>query len=182
VTDFRLKLAPAAALKLQISSPRLVARTFTYFPGVVHAGAGNHVDQVGTTFTISWNPIDAGFGAFGLVFLGAATAGQARALLGYARKQRSVTAAPVIAADDQILNCNISSGSPATTLPPAASRAGEALTFKDVGGQFAAHPLTLTPFGTEKIDNLSSVVLSINYQAVTLHPFNDGVNTGWVIL
>ena len=53
--------------------------------------------------------------------------------------------------------------------------------FKDVGGQFAAHSLTITPSGGDTIDGLSSIVLNVNYQYLRLRPRNDGVSTGWSI-
>jgi|GEM_PF-3360365 len=107
-------------------------------------------------------------------------------LAGIVRAQRSVTASPIlVGANDQILNVNISAGSPTCTLPAASIRNGVPLTFKDVGGNFAAHPLTITPFGTDLIDGQTtpstSITLSTNRQGVTLVPFNDGVNTGWAI-
>jgi hypothetical protein len=98
-----------------------------------------------------------------------------------ARTQRSVTATPiVIGPSDQILNCNINVAA-ACALPPSASRNGVPLTFKDVGAQFAAHNLTITPNGAETIDGAANLVLSTNRAGVTLVPFNDGVNTGWAI-
>jgi hypothetical protein len=99
-----------------------------------------------------------------------------------ARTQRSVTASPiVIAANDQILNINVTSGTVACTLPTAASRSGVSLLFKDIGGQFGAHALTITPQVGETIDGLASLALSTNWQFAELTPFSDGVNTGWMI-
>lgn len=99
-----------------------------------------------------------------------------------ARTQRSVTSSPiVIGSTDQILNVNISTGLPSCTLPQASTRAGLPLTFKDVGANFAAHVLTLTPFAGDTIDGQAFLSLSNNRQAVTIVPFNDGVNTGWFI-
>lgn len=99
-----------------------------------------------------------------------------------ARAQRSVTATPItVGPTDQILNVNISAGGPTCTLPQASTRAGSAVTFKDVGAQFAAHNLTITPFAGDTIDGAASLVLNANRQGVTLVPFNDGVNTGWAI-
>jgi hypothetical protein len=98
------------------------------------------------------------------------------------RFQRLATSSPiVITGTDQIINVNISSGSPSCTLPTAASRAGNALTFKDVGGNFGAHNLTITPAGGDNIDGGGAIVLGTNRQAVTLVPANDGVTTGWSI-
>jgi hypothetical protein len=103
-------------------------------------------------------------------------------LTGAPRQQRSVTASPItVVPSDSILNVNISTGSPICTLPPASSRNGSPLTYKDVGGQFAAHNLTLTPFAGDTIDGAASLVLNANRQSITLTPFNDGVNTGWFI-
>lgn len=99
---------------------------------------------------------------------------------GTSRTQRSVTATPiVVGATDQILNCNIAALA-ACALPTAASRSGVPLTFKDLG-QAAAHNITLTANGAEKIDGSSTYVLFNNYQTVTLVPFNDGVNAGWSV-
>jgi len=98
-----------------------------------------------------------------------------------ARTQRSITATPiVIASNDQILNCNIAA--PATcALPAAAIRSGIPLTFKDVGAQFGANNLVITPNGAETIDSAANITLKNNRQEVTLIPFTDGVNTGWFI-
>jgi hypothetical protein len=63
----------------------------------------------------------------------------------------------------------------------ASTRGGLAVIFKDVGGQFAAHSLTITPSGGDTIDGLSSIVLNVNYQYLRLRPRNDGVSTGWSI-
>jgi Collagen triple helix repeat (20 copies) len=96
--------------------------------------------------------------------------------------QRSVTSGPItVASGDEILNCNISSGAPTCSLPSATTRAGRPVIFKDVGGQFAAHNLTITFAGAEKADNLTSLTLSNNYGYLRLVPMNDGVNTGWAI-
>jgi hypothetical protein len=101
-------------------------------------------------------------------------------LFGRARTQRSVTATPiVVASTDEILNCNITAAA-ACALPAAATRNGLALTFKDLG-QAAAHNITLTPNGVETIDGAANAVLKNNYQSMTLVPFNDGVNSGWMI-
>jgi hypothetical protein len=96
--------------------------------------------------------------------------------------QRSVTASPIaLVAGDELINCNIASGTASCNLPSASTRAGRALFIKDVGGQFAAHPLTVNCAGAEKIDGLASVTLNTNYQFLRLYPFNDGVNAGWAM-
>lgn len=128
--------------------------------------------QYGTDYLLLWDSVAKTYSKVALSSLG----------VGGARAQRSVTASPiVVAATDQILNVNINAGAPTCALPASASRNGVPLTFKDVGGQFAAHNLTITPNGTEKIDGLSSLVLNTNYQGVTLNPFNDGTNAGWFL-
>jgi hypothetical protein len=97
------------------------------------------------------------------------------------RTQRSVTSAITVVATDQIINCNIT-GATSVTLPLASSRAGQPLTFKDVGGKFALNPLTINRTSPDTIEGLTSLTLSNNYAAVTLWPCNDGVNAGWFIL
>lgn len=99
-----------------------------------------------------------------------------------ARNQRLVTTSPIaIGGPDEIINVNISAVAPTCALPAAATRNGVPLTFKDVGGNFAAHNLTITPNGAETIDGLASLVLNVNRQGVTLVPANDGFSTGWSI-
>ncbi len=99
-----------------------------------------------------------------------------------ARNQRLVTASPiVVASTDQIINVNIAAGGPTCALPVASTRAGVPLTFKDVGGNFAAHNLTITPAGGDTIDGAASLVLNVNRQGVTLVPANDGTSSGWFI-
>jgi hypothetical protein len=104
-------------------------------------------------------------------------------LPGLARPQRSVTVSPiVIQGIDQILNVNIATGAVVCTLPPFAGRLGVPLTFKDVGGNFVAHPLTITAAGTDLIDGQPSITLNGNHEYITLVPANDTVNTGWSIM
>ena len=101
-------------------------------------------------------------------------------VIAFARHQRSVTATPIsISANDQILNCNINVPA-ACTLPLAGTRAGLPLTFKDLG-QASANPITITATNPDTIDGHTTYVIHNNRQAVTLVPFNDGVNNGWNI-
>jgi len=96
--------------------------------------------------------------------------------------QRRVTASPiVIGTGDVLINCAISSGSPTCNLPSASSRAGVPLIFKDAGGQFSAHPLTITPTSGDTIDGLTTLTLGTNYQYLRLRPYNDGTTTGWSV-
>jgi len=96
------------------------------------------------------------------------------------RNQRLVTSSPiVIGVSDEIINVNISSGSSSCALPSASSRGGLPLTFKDVGGNFAAHSLTVTPAGADTIDGQPSLTLSGNFQSINLVPANDGTTAGW---
>lgn len=98
------------------------------------------------------------------------------------RTQRLATSSPItVSGSDNIINVNISSGSPTCTLPLASSRAGSPLTFKDVGGNFAAHNLTIAPAGGDNIDGGGAIVLGTNRQSVTLVPANDGITVGWAI-
>lgn len=97
-----------------------------------------------------------------------------------ALNQRSVTATPiVIASSDQILNCKIAAPA-ACALPPAATRNGIPLTFKDLGQALVNH-ITITTNGAETIDGQANFVIQNNFQGVTLIPLNDGTNTGWSV-
>jgi len=101
---------------------------------------------------------------------------------GAARAQRTTTLTPItVAGSDSIISCNVSSGPAACTLPSAASRLGVPVTFKDLG-QATAHPITLTAAGGDTIDGQATYVLNNNRAYVTLVPFNDGTNTGWMVL
>jgi hypothetical protein len=98
------------------------------------------------------------------------------------RTQRLVTSSPIaVQPNDNIINCNIAAGSPTVTLPLASSRAGLPLAFKDVGGQFGAHPLTVSTTGGDLIDGLANITLGTNRQYVNFVPANDGTTTGWSI-
>jgi hypothetical protein len=129
-----------------------------------------------TQYVIVW---DSTLGAYSKVTLSTLQQGIATAP---PPVQRSVVTSPItVAPSDAILNINISVGSPACTLPGAATRLGAWVQFKDAGGMFATHPLTITPAGGELIDGLASVTLGTARQRITLTPYNDGVNTGWEI-
>lgn len=97
------------------------------------------------------------------------------------RKQRSATSTPiVIQSADQIINCNITSVA-TCTLPAASTRSGNALTFKDVGAQAFTNPITISTTGGDLIDGAATIQVNANYQALTLVPANDGVNSGWSV-
>jgi hypothetical protein len=96
--------------------------------------------------------------------------------------QKSVTASPVsITANDQIININIATGTPTCQIPAAATRNGQSIVLKDVGGHFTATPLTVTFTGGEHCDGLTSIVLNTNFSVLRLYPMTDGVNVGWGI-
>lgn len=98
------------------------------------------------------------------------------------RTQRLVTTSPIgVGASDMIINSNIVTGPSTCQLPAAATRLGLPVTFKDVGGQWGARPLTITCTGGELIDGQASVVMGGNFGAITLVPANDGTSTGWSI-
>lgn len=99
------------------------------------------------------------------------------------RAQRLATSSPITVnvSTDAIINVNINSGSPSCTLPQASTLLGRPITFKDVGGHFALHPLTLTPFAGDNIDLGGAITLNQNFQGVTLVPANDGTTVGWSI-
>lgn len=99
---------------------------------------------------------------------------------GASRTQRTTTTTPItVGPTDQIISTKITSAA-ACTLPSAASRVGVPVTFKDLG-QASAHNITITAAGGDTIDGAASFVMNINYASVTLVPFNDGTNTGWMV-
>lgn len=123
----------------------------------------------------TWSPVTV---STGLTFSGGALA----ATGGIPRSQRLQTGTTItVGGTDQIINCNIASGAAACTLPLANTRAGVPVTFKDVGGQFTANPLTITRTAPDTIEGLTSVTLSNNYAALTLTPANDGTTAGWFV-
>lgn len=96
--------------------------------------------------------------------------------------QRAVAASPVgVGTNDDVINLKITAGSPTCTLPDSTTRAGKSITFKDVAGNFAAHPFGISAFAGQTIDGLTNLVLSTNYQSIVLRPYNDGANVGWSI-
>jgi hypothetical protein len=93
--------------------------------------------------------------------------------------QRSVTAGPVtILATDRILNLNLSA-SLTIPLPPAISRGGVPLVFKDIGRQASSNPITIAATPPDTIDGNPSIIMTGAGQRLTLNPANDGVNSGW---
>lgn len=145
--------------------------------GFTIAAFGSQNPPIGnypTDYVLAWDDQAKQFFKISLSNLGQTLVG--------ARNQRLVTASPiVIAGTDQILNVNIAAGAPTCALPAASTRNGIPLSFKDVGGNFALHNLTITPNGVETIDGAASLVLATNHQYVTLVPANDGTTTGWSI-
>lgn len=98
------------------------------------------------------------------------------------KTQRLTTATPVgVNPTDLIINTNISSGAATCQLPAAATRLGQPVTFKDVGGQYGVNPITFTCTGGELMDGQASVVLNTPYAAITFVPANDGTSVGWSI-
>lgn len=145
------------------------------------AAFGAQVPLVGnypTDFLLGWDAVNKAYFSVSITNL----ISSINQSLGAARTQRTVTATPIVVqSTDQIISCNISSGPAACTLPSAAPRVGVPLTFKDLG-QATAHPITLTASGGDLIDGISTYVIGTDRQGVTLVPFNDGTNTGWMVL
>jgi hypothetical protein len=139
---------------------------------------GSQVPLVGnypTDFLLAWDNVNQTFFKVSITNLIASIATTIPA-----RTQRFVNATPFgVGPTDMILNCKITSTA-ACTLPSAASRLGIPVTIKDLG-QAAAHPITLTAAGGDTIDGAATYVLNNNFAWVTLVPFNDGTNTGWMV-
>lgn len=82
-----------------------------------------------------------------------------------------------VSATETYLRCNLSA-EVAINLPPSANRNGLGLGIKDVTGNFAMFNARINPNGTEKIDGLSSLTASQNYQYIELRPNA----SGWEII
>jgi len=81
------------------------------------------------------------------------------AIQGGSNSARTVTGSTTITDDDTVIRYNTAGGAIGQTLPAVATlRAGKVLILKNVG--IAGNNLTITPNGSEKIDNLSSLVLA----------------------
>ncbi len=95
-----------------------------------------------------------------------------------ARVQRSITSGGnlPVTGTDSILNINaVSDLTP--TVPLASTRQGSPLTFKNLPG---GHTQTLTATGPNTFDGQTTLAL-VAGSAVTLVPYNDGVNAGYAI-
>ncbi len=93
--------------------------------------------------------------------------------------QRSITAAgnlPIVT-NDQQLNINAVTDL-APVVPLASSRAGIALTFKNLPG---SHAQTITATAPDTFDGAAALALA-GGGTLTLVPYNDGVNAGWAIV
>lgn len=66
-------------------------------------------------------------------------------------------------------------------LPRSHTRRGKPLRFIDAGEHISRHPLTLRPWGNERIVNWPTrdVVINVDRDVVTLWPFSDQVHRGW---
>lgn len=170
---------PFPALVLPSGPITIAKNNGVWTIGFTITAFGSQIPLVGnypTDFLLAWDAVNQTFFKVSITNLISSLS-----LNGGARNQRSVTTTPiVVATTDQILNCNISSGPAACTLPSAASRGGIPVTFKDLG-QAAAHNITITALGGDTIDGAATYVLSGNRAWVTLVPFNDGTNSGWMV-
>jgi hypothetical protein len=147
-------------------------------PTLLDPGAGNLIASgiaVGspTGGSISGGVNAKAFYIDGTLFTGGGTAAP--------RRQRFVTTSPIVVQmNDDIINCKIPAAA-ACSLPLASTHSGVPLTFKDLG-QATANHITLTAAAGDTIDGLLTYVISNNYGWVTLMPFSDGTNTGWMVL
>lgn len=97
---------------------------------------------------------------------------------GNIKVQRSITSSanlPVLASD-AILNVNVA-GVFAISVPAGAARKGAPLTFKNLP---ASHAVTLNASGSDTFDGVTTLQLP-GGAAVSLVPYNDGVNAGYAI-
>lgn len=83
-----------------------------------------------------------------------------------------------VLATDVLLECDTSTGVIGLTLP--AGVAGKSYEVKDIDGIAGTSNVTITPDGAETIEGAATLVLGINWQAVTL--YYDATTTDWKAL
>ena len=95
---------------------------------------------------------------------------------GYRSRKRSVTktANYTLTTADAVVLCDTSGGAFAITLMPASEVTDREFDIKNLG----ANLLTITPDGSDEIDEEPSLELGIQYTCVTVH--SDGTNW-WII-
>jgi hypothetical protein len=160
------------------------------FPSLVTGSGPITVSKVNGKWTIGFNPALFGVqtlplanqaGDYAFVYDSVAKALILVPLTAFSaggRPQRSITSSanlPIVAADS-ILNINAATDLTAV-VPAGASRAGAPLTFKNLPG---SHIQTLQVSGMDTFDGQVTFPLAPG-AAVTLVPYNDGVNSGYGI-
>jgi len=89
----------------------------------------------------------------------------------------SVTATPYVpAATDALALINVA-GVVAVNLPTAASRSGLPIRLKDVSGAASTNNITINRNGSDTIEGLTSITISVDYGGYNLIP----ITGGWVI-
>jgi hypothetical protein len=170
---------PFPALVLPSGPITLAKNNGVWTIGFTITSFGTQVPLVGnypTDFLFGWDDVNKTYFKVSITNLIASL----NITAGSARTQRTVTATPIVVqVTDQIISTKITTPA-ACTLPSAVSRTGVPLTFKDLG-QATANPITLTAAGGDTIDGAATYVLNNNFAWVTLVPFNDGTNTGWMV-
>lgn len=179
--NIRVNTAVPFPALVQPSGPITIAKNNGIWTiGFTITAFGSQVPLVGnypTDFLLAWDDVNKTFFKVSITNLIASIIATFPT-----RTQRLVTTSPVgVGASDMIINTNIASGSPTCQLPAAAGRLGVPVTFKDIGGQWAAHPLTFTCTGGDLIDGQASVSGAGAYGAITFVPANDGTSSGWSI-
>lgn len=85
-----------------------------------------------------------------------------------------------VADSEYIYLINSSAGSLDVDLPQADKSANSVFIIKDIGGQASSNPITIDPYGSEKIDSLDDYNISYNYGSLTILGVKE--LNGWVIL
>lgn len=102
------------------------------------------------------------------------------AIQGGGAAARTVTGSTTLTDDDTVILFNTTSGIIGQALPAAATlRTGKVLILKNIG--VAGNNLTITPDGSEKIDNLASVVLAGDSDVSDQVKLRN-TGTGWQII
>ena len=92
----------------------------------------------------------------------------------FAQNIRTVTANATVTTSDRTIFCDATSGAIIITLPPVADAVSFEVNIKKTDS--SANTVTIAGSGSETIDDSTTAVITVQYEAVTVH--SDGIEWG----